>query len=300
MGSSFMERIQRGEILIADGATGTNLQARGLKRGEPSEAWVLDQPNEIVRLHRDFIDAGANIILTCTFGASPLRLEGSSLADRAIEINRQAVALARQAAQTRSVLVAGSIGPAGRLIKPYGPLSRDEVISSYTEQVSILTEAGVDLLVIETQFDLTEASAAIQAAASTSSLPIICSFSFDRGTRTMMGVNPRQMGNEIGKYGIDGIGINCGRSLEDNLNALKELRQTVPDIPIWFKPNAGLPEVDESGATHYTVTPEEMGAKVKSWLQAGAQIVGGCCGTTPEHLHQIAQAAKKVESSLNQ
>jgi 5-methyltetrahydrofolate--homocysteine methyltransferase len=297
MGSSFMERIQRGEILIADGATGTNLQARGLKRGESSEAWVLDQPNEIVRLHRDFIDAGADIILTCTFGASPLRLEDSHLADRAMEINRQAVALARQAAQKEDVLVAGSIGPAGRLIKPYGPLSKEEVITSYMEQAAILTEAGADLLVIETQFDLTEASAAIQAAASTSSLPVICSFSFDRGTRTMMGVNPTQMGREIAKFGIDGIGINCGRSLEDNLNALKELRMVVPDKPIWFKPNAGLPEVDDDGATYYTVTPEEMGAQVKSWLQAGAQIVGGCCGTTPEHLRQITQAAKNVETS---
>jgi len=298
MGALFMQRVRSGEILIADGATGTNLQARGLKRGEASEAWVLERPEEIIRLHRDFIDAGADIILTCTFGASSLRLEGSELADRAMEINRQAVELARQAVQAKDVMIAGSIGPVGRLIKPYGPLDKEEVISSYMEQVTTLSEAGVDLLVIETQFDFTEASAAIQAATSNSTLPIICSFSFDRGTYTMMGINPSQMGKEISKLGVDVIGINCGRSLEDNLNALKELRQAVPDKPIWFKPNAGLPSVDDYGLTYYEVTPAEMGAKVKDWLKAGAQIIGGCCGTTPDHLRQIAQAVRQ-EAKIN-
>ncbi len=291
--SSFLERLHSGDVLVADGATGTNLQARGLSHGTPAEAWVLENPTEIVRLHRDFIQAGADIVLTSTFGGTPLRLAEAGLEGSTTQVNQRAAALARQAADGFTTLVAGSIGPVGQLLKPYGPLEESQVISAYAEQAKALAEGGVDLLLVETQFDLAETRAAIQGARSVSSLPMVCSFSYDRGTRTMMGVSPTQVGRELSVLGVDVLGVNCGRSLEENLQALKELRQAT-DLPIWFKPNAGLPTLDPQGNTVYTITPEAMASQVQEWLSAGARVVGGCCGTSPEHLRQIALAARKA------
>ena len=287
----FRQRLQSGATLIADGATGTNLMARGLPRGASSETWVLEKPEQIVQLHRDFIAAGANIILTSTFSASTLRLAGSALADRVLEINQRAVALARQAAGTET-LVAGSLGPVGQLLKPYGPVEPADAAASYAAQAQALTEAGADLLVVETQFDLAEVRAAIQGVRSASTLPLVCSFSYDRGKRTMMGVSPTQAGKELTALGVEVIGINCGRSLEENLANLHELRQAT-GLPLWFKPNAGLPRLDENANAAYDVTPEQMGQQAPTWLAGGAQIIGGCCGTSPAHLAQIAQAARK-------
>jgi 5-methyltetrahydrofolate--homocysteine methyltransferase len=292
MSNLFLEKLKSGQILVSDGATGTNLFQRGLPRGLSGENWVLEKPEEIVRLERDFVEAGADIILTCTFSASPIRLEGGDLAGRALEINQKAVALARQVVGYKTVLVGASFGPAGKLLKPYGPLSEEDAIHNFAEQAQALDEAGVDLLVVETQFDLNEAKAILRGIRQVSSLPVVCSFSFDRGTRTMMGVKPGQLAAELGDLDVTVLGINCGRSLPENLANLKELRAST-DLPIWFKPNAGLPEVDAQGDPHYAITPEQMGALVPEWLAAGAQIVGGCCGTSPEHLRQIAQAAHR-------
>jgi len=294
-GSTFLQRLQSGEILVSDGATGTNLQARGLTRGTPSEVWVLENPQEILRLHSDFVAAGSDIILTSTFGGSTLRLQHAGLRERAEEVNRRAVALARQAAGEKA-LVAGSLGPLGQMMQPLGPLSEEEAGAAYAAQAKVLSEAGVDLLLVETQFDLAEATAAVNAARSVSSLPLVCSFSYDRGTRTMMGVKPAQMAKHIGALGVDALGINCGRSLEENLQALKELRQAT-DLPIWFKPNAGLPVMDAAGNPTYTLTPEIMGQQVEQWVAAGARVVGGCCGNSPEHVHQIALAAKRLSKA---
>jgi 5-methyltetrahydrofolate--homocysteine methyltransferase len=297
--SPFLERLKSGEILVADGATGTNLQARGLERGAPSETWLFERPDEIIRLHFDFIEAGAQIILTNTFGASPLRLEATSLGGRADEVNQRAVELARQAIRKAGrrageVFIGGSIGPSGGLIKPLGPLNEEQVYDSFSQQVRALANAGVDLLVIETQFDLKEATLAAKAGVDNSQLAMVISFSYDRGTRTMMGVRPSQMASEFIASGleIDLLGVNCGRSLEENLEALKELRAAT-DLPVWFKPNAGLPKTDSQGNSIYELKPEEMGALARVWIENGAQVVGGCCGTSPDHLARIAQAARK-------
>ncbi len=295
--SNFLERIKTGEVLVADGATGTNLQQRGLERGASAEMWVLERPQEIVRLHRDFLAAGADLLLTATFGATAIRLEaagGPALAGRVAEINRRAVALARQAAAEAGrpgTLVAGSVGPTGQLLKPLGPLEASAAEEAFAVQARALVEAGADLLVVETQFDLSEARTALRAARRAGAgIPLVCSFSFDRGTRTMMGVRPSQVAAELGEL-ADVLGINCGRSLDDNFKALGELRAATTR-PLWFKPNAGLPEVDAEGRSTYSVTPEEMGAQAPAWLQAGAHVVGGCCGTSPEHLREIVRAVK--------
>jgi len=288
---TFSEKLQAGAILVSDGATGTNLQARGLAKGMSAERWVLDNPEQIVKLHRDFIEAGSDIILTCTFGGSEIRLAHSDLADRAEEINTRAVELARQAAQGTDVFVAGSIGPTGQMLKPLGPMEEQDAVAAYASQARYLTKAGVDFLVIETQFDLAEAQAALKGTRSVSSLPVVLSFSYDRGTRTMMGVRPAQVVKQFSNAGLAALGINCGRALDENLEALKQLREST-NLPIWFKPNAGLPKLDVEGNPTYEVTPDIMGSHVADWLENGAQIVGGCCGNSPAHLRAIARAAK--------
>lgn len=279
--------------LVADGATGTNLQKRGLPKGMPSDLWVLDNPEAVCQLHRDFIAAGSNLILTDTFGADRVRLGRSGLAERTVELNRKAVELARSAAQGACVYVAGSMGPTGELLQPYGELEESAAEAAFVEQARALVEAGVDLLVVETQFDLTEAKAALRAVRSVSDLPLVCSFSFDRGTRTMMGVKPGQLAAALEPLGVDMLGINCGRSLEDNLQALSELRASTR-LPIWFKPNAGLPRTDPTGESVYDVTPADMGAQVSAWIEGGARVVGGCCGTSPEHVREIALQLKRA------
>lgn len=291
-GLSFLQRIQAGKRLVLDGATGTNLQSRGLPTGTPSDIWVLDKPDEVLRLHRDFIAAGSDLILTNTFGSSRLNLARAGLGARFEETNRKGVALARQAAAETGALVGGSLGPLGEMVEPVGTLRVDDAQAAYAEQARLLAQAGVDLLVVETQFDLNEAQAAVRGAMSATDLPVVCSLSYDRGTRTMMGVKPAQAAQAFAEAGLAAIGINCGRSLEDNLKALQELRAAT-SLPIWFKPNAGLPSSDAEGRMVYDVTPEKMGAQAGAWLEAGAVLVGGCCGTSPAHLAAITEVVKQ-------
>ncbi len=289
--NDFLSNVGAGSLLIADGATGTNLIDQGLPAGLTAESWVLGQPDRIIQLHRDFIDAGAQIILTSTFSATPLRLRGTALDGQSDAVNRKAVELARAAASGSQVYIAGSLGPVGQLIKPYGPLTAAEVEAAYMEQARSLDAAGVDLLVVETQFDMQEIIAAVQGIRQVSTLPLVVSISYDRGRRTMMGLTPTQAVKDLEGLPVDVLGINCGHSLEENLQNLRELRPLTTK-PVWFKPNAGLPHLDASGKTTYDITPADMGALASSWLVAGAQVIGGCCGTTPNHLREIALHVK--------
>lgn len=284
-------RLAAGEVLVSDGATGTNLQRMGLPVGAAAEVWVLENPEAIRRLNRAFIEAGSDILLTCTFGGTPMRLAASGLAEQFEAVNRKAIKITKEAVDGQDVLVAGSIGPIGHMLAPLGTLTEEEAEADFSAQAQLLCEGGVDLIIIETQFNLNEASAAIRGVrAVDSAMLLVCSFSYDRGTRTMMGVRPVDMAEMIGALDVDVVGINCGRSLQENLEVLKQLRQAT-NKPIWFKPNAGLPEMDDDGNPIYSVSPEEMGTQVPEWINAGAQIVGGCCGTSPEHLTEIARVA---------
>jgi len=285
----FISLLKQKKLLVSDGATGTNLIQQGLPSGKTADEWVLENPEKILQLHLDFINAGSDIILTSTFGGSKIRLEQSGLADRFFEINSGAVKIAKEAVNNTSTLIAGSMGPLGHMLKPMGLLDEKDAEKYYQEQAKVLSDSGVDLLLIETQFDLTEASIGVNAALSISNLPVICSLSFDRGTKTMMGVSPAKFAQTIGKSGVAALGINCGKSLEGNLNSLKELADAT-DLPIWFKPNAGFPKLTNSGLSVYDVTPEIMASNVESWIASGAKIIGGCCGTSPAHLHAIADA----------
>ena len=251
--AGFIERLQSGEILVSDGATGTNLQKVGLVSGQSPEAWVLEQPGKILALAESFVDAGSDIILTCTFGGTRLRLRESPLASQVVEINQRAVDLARKAASKRTdVLVGGSLGPTGLLMKPYGPMTPEEAAASYEEQAKALVEAGVDLLVIETMFALDEAKSALEGARRVTDLPTIVSFSYDRGVRTMMGVKPAQVTSTFLPLGASVIGANCGTTLENMEKILQEYRAAAPDAILWAKPNAGLPEMGADNQAVYT------------------------------------------------
>jgi 5-methyltetrahydrofolate--homocysteine methyltransferase len=295
MTSPFLEEIRAGKVWIADGATGTNLQRRGLPPGQPGEVFVLQNPAAIEELAQEFIAAGGQIILTCTFGGNRLRLRRAGLEGELLTINQRAVELARRAARGSPVLIGGSMGPSGEMMQPYGTLGEEEVRQSFAEQARILSESGVDLLVLETFYDLSEARAAVEGVRSVSDLPLVLSFSFDRGRKTMMGVSPTRMAEAVTDWAVDVLGINCGRSLEDNLANLRELRAVTP-LPIWFKPNAGLPVSDERGGLSYTVHPQDMAEALPAWLEGGAQVIGGCCGTSPEHLRAIADAVHRLRA----
>ena len=286
--NEFLARLADNAVFVSDGATGTNLQQMGLPVGAAAEVWVLENPDAIRQLNQDFVNAGADILLTCTFGATRTRLEASNLASEFTNINRQAIEITQGVAKGKDILVGGSIGPTGHMLEPLGTLSAAEAEADFSAQAQLLCEGGVDLIVIETQFDLNEASAAVRGVrAVDSAIPLVVSFSYDRGTRTMMGVDAQKMAATIGEMAVDILGVNCGRSLQENLQVLQELRQATAK-PIWFKPNAGMPEMDDDGKPTYSVSPKEMGAWVPIWMESGAQIVGGCCGTSPEHLAEIA------------
>jgi 5-methyltetrahydrofolate--homocysteine methyltransferase len=291
--NKFLERLQSGETLIADGSTGASLQKMGLQPGILPEELVLDQPEMVLRLASGFVAAGSDIILTNTFGGTRLHMKQSKYVDRVVEINVRAAELARQSASARDgVLVAGSIGPIGLLMKPYGPLTVEEATATFTEQARALVEGGVDLLVIETMFAFEEADAAFKGARSVTDLPIVVSFSYDRGVRTMMGVKPADMFNRYKEMGAAMIGANCGTTLENMEKIQQEYATTQPGFPLWAKPNAGLPRLVD-GETVFDVTPEQMAEYAKKYVALGARVVGGCCGNLPEHIAAIAKAVKQ-------
>ena len=292
--AGFLERLQNEKVLVSDGATGTNLQKVGLIGGIIPESWVLEQPEKILNLESAFVEAGSDIILTCTFGGTKLRLRESPLGQRVEEINRRAAEIAREAANKRpGALVAGSMGPTGLLIKPYGPATTEEVADTYEEQTRGLVLGGVDLLVIETMFAVNEAQAAVEGVRRVTDLPVIISFSYDRGTRTMMGTKPSDVVKTFKSMDVSVIGANCGTTLDNMETILKEYMSTDPDLVYWIKPNAGLPELGEDNQAVYKVTPAAMAEYAQKFVAAGARIVGGCCGSTPEHIAAIAIKVKQ-------
>ena len=290
--NKFLERLEAGEVFVADGATGTNLQQVGLGAGMHAEDWVLDQPDKILELERAFVAAGSDIILTCTFGGTRLRLQGARHAREVEAINRHACGLACEAARGHAnVLVGGSMGPLGQLLKPYGPIVAEEARSAFREQAEALARGGADLLVIETHFAFEEATTAFEAARSVTDLPIVVSFSYDRGTRTMMGARPADVIKTYKAMGATLVGANCGTTLENMETVLKEYASAEPGFPMWAKPNAGMPRL-EGAQTVYDVGPATMASFAGKYVELGARVVGGCCGSTPDHVAAIARTVK--------
>lgn len=291
--NKFLERLNGGEILVADGATGSNLQKMGLKPGKPPEDLVIDDPDTILNLASSFARAGSDIILTCTFGGTRLRMKDSKYQDRAPEVNMRAAEIARKAAALNNGLVAGSMGPVGGIIKPYGPLEFEDVKATFAEQAKALADGGVDFLLIETMFAIEETTAAFEGARSVTDLPIVVSFSYDRGTRTMMGVKPKDVIRKYSEMGAAMVGANCGTTLENMEAVVKEYAAALPGAPLWVKPNAGVPHMDiETEQGVYDMGPEDMANFARRYVELGARVVGGCCGNTAEHIAAIVRAVK--------
>ena len=286
-----LQRLASGGVLIADGATGTMLQAAGLPVGTPGEAWILERPEEIMQLHRAHVEAGSQIILTSTFGATRARLKAAGLDVQVTEINRQAAELARQMAGD-DVYVAGDIGPSGEMMVPIGSLTYKAAVELFAEQAQALAAGGVDFIYIETMSDLQEAKAAVEGARKGCDLPVFCSFSFDTHGRTSMGVSPSQAAQAMAELGVPVTGANCGHAPEEVLDRLPEMRGAAPDAYLVAKPNAGVPRMIKRQAV-YDATPERMADLARRYVDLGARIVGACCGSSPAHIAAIGAAIRE-------
>ena len=272
--------------LVLDGATGTQLQKRGFTGGVCTEQWVLEHPEAILAVQRDYIEAGSNIVYAPTFSANRVKLGESGLAEHTSDFNRRLAALSRQAAGGRA-LVAGDIAPTGKFLSPIGDAGFDELVDIYTEQAAALEAGGVDLFVIETTMTLPEARAALLAVKSVSEKPVFVTFTCDAGGHTLTGTDVTAALSVMQGMGADAFGLNCSVGPEDMLVQLRRLRK-IAQIPLIAKPNAGLPEVI-GGQTVYRCTPEEFIRCLPEFAAAGVGVFGGCCGTGPEHIREIAR-----------
>jgi len=293
MSSKLAEWLENGAVLVADGATGAELQAAGLQAGTIPEEWNLSHPDTIEALHLSYLDAGSKIIVSNTFGANRVKLARAGREDFVAEANLRGVEIARRAAEPYGALVAGDMGPSGGLLEPLGALTYDKAVEAYGEQARYLEEAGVDCIWIETMSDLNEARAAVHAVRQTTSLPVLCSLSFDTHGRTMMGVKPADAAEELGQLGVTAVGGNCGASLDDMLQVVRDMAEVIPGYPLIAKPNAGLPRLVD-GVSVYDTSPAEMARYAVQCVAAGARIVGGCCGSTPTHIMAIAEAVNSL------
>jgi methionine synthase / methylenetetrahydrofolate reductase(NADPH) len=280
------------KTLLADGAMGTMLHARGVSFTNCFDELNLTNPAAVADIHREYIEAGAQLIITNTFGANRFKLGKHGMQDHLTEINRAGVELARRAVAAsfkENVLVAGDVGPLGVRIAPYGRVKPEEARSAFAEQIKALADAGVDLIVIETMSDLYEIQEAIKAVKETCALPIIASVTFTRDDRTLLGDDPAKVARKLREEGADVIGVNCSGGPSQLLRILKQMKQTVPDGRFWVKPNAGWPE-QVGGRIMYPADADYFGKYAISFREAGANIVGGCCGTTPQHISAMKRA----------
>ncbi|MFO7696696.1 MAG: homocysteine S-methyltransferase family protein [Anaerolineae bacterium] len=280
--------LAEGVLIIGDGAIGTMLQARGLPAGTMPEAWSASHPDEVQAVHAAYLAAGAQYLTTNSFGATRIRLGEGGLGDSVAEFNERAVDLVRKAAAGRA-WVAGSVGPTGKLMQPYGDLSLAEAEDVYAEQIEALLAAGVDLIVVETHHDAEEAGAAVRMALQLGSVPVFCSFAFNPRGRTMMGLKAGDAATLMEALGVSAVGANCGDG-PDAVAAALELMRAVTRLPLLAKSNAGIPQLGSDATTVWDIEAEAMARHARRFAELGARIVGGCCGTGPAHIAAIAAA----------
>jgi len=277
--------------VITDGALGTQLLERGLASGECPDTWNLSRPADVEEVIRSYVDAGSEIVLTNTFRANRIALEGYGLAGKIEEINLAGVEIAQRAAAGRAAVFA-SVGPSGKMLAA-GEVAEAELKQAFAEQAQILAVAGVDGFAVETMSDLAEAKVALVALGATG-LPVVVSLVFDSGKerdRTMTGVTPENAAQELTTAGADVIGANCGRGIAGYISVCQRLHAST-ERPIWIKPNAGLPEMFE-GKVVYKTTPEECASFIPALLQAGASFIGGCCGTGPDFIRAVGDTLRR-------
>ena len=287
----FREFVNKGPIIL-DGATGTNLMAAGMPIGVCPEAWILEHKEVLLNLQRGYVEAGTNIVYAPTFTGNRIKLEEYGLADRITEINTELVRLSREAVGDKT-LVAGDMTMTGQQLFPLGELMFEELVEVYKEQASILDKAGADLFVVETMMSLQECRAAVLAIKEVSDKPVMVTLTYNEDGRTLYGTPPEAAVVVLQSLGVDVIGINCSTGPMEMIEPVKIMAEYAT-IPILAKPNAGLPELVD-GETVYRMTPEEFAEAGAALVEAGAAIVGGCCGTTPEHIAALTAKVKGME-----
>jgi 5-methyltetrahydrofolate--homocysteine methyltransferase len=291
--AGIVEKVKSGNVLVSDGAWGTFLQKKGLGPGECPELWNVTHRDDVLDIAKSYIEAGADMIETNSFGASSFKLAHYGLDKRAAELNTAAAGISRAAAGPSKHVIA-SIGPTGKMLIT-GEVTEEQLYGAFKEQAVALEKGGADALCIETMSALDEACIAIRAAKENTGLEILCTFTFEKTQdgeyRTMMGVSPQDMVPAVVGAGARIIGANCGNGMERMIEIVAQMRTVDKNIPILVHANAGLPQVVD-GTTVFPETPAQMAALTPKLIEAGANIVGGCCGTTPEHIRAIARAAR--------
>lgn len=290
--ASINELLVKNGYVVTDGAMGTVLFAAGLEQGDPPELWNLKHPERVAQVHQAYIDAGSRIILTNTFGGNRLRLALHNAAEQVPAANKAAAQILRGIADQSGleILVAGDIGPTGEVLAPYGEMAFQDVKQAFKEQAAALIEGGVDLIWIETMSDLEEVRAAFEAAREVSQeVPIVTTMTFDTHGRTMMGVTPEKAFETLSGFGAAALGGNCGNGPEEIIEVVTKMHGINPDTILVAKANAGIPEL-VAGKAVYRASPETMANYAVQSYQAGARLIGACCGSTPDHIAAISQA----------
>jgi 5-methyltetrahydrofolate--homocysteine methyltransferase len=293
--ASILKKVNAGNVLVSDGAWGTFLHEKGLQAGECPELWNITHREEVLDIARSYVDAGADMIETNSFGGSPFKLTHYGLFERAIEINEAAAAISREAAGD-DLFVLGSIGPTGKILI-MGDVTEEKMYDGFKVQSTALQMGGVDAVCIETMSALDEACLAVKAAKENTNLEILCTMTFERTVsgeyRSMMGVSPSEMVPALLDAGADIVGTNCGNGMARMVDIVREIRSVDSKVPILVHANAGAPVVRD-GKTVFPETPEETAGHVEALISAGANIVGGCCGTTPEHIRLIVSKVRSL------
>ena len=289
------ELLKNKKVLVSDGAWGTFLQRKGLKPGECPELWNRTHRGDVLEIALSYINSGSDMIETNSFGANRFKLEKYGLENHVSELNRLAAEISREAAGPVK-MVLGSVGPTGKILM-MGDVTEEELYEVFKEQALALEEGGADAIVVETMTDLDEARIAVQAAAENTKCEVICTMTFDKirggGFRTMMGIAPSEIPGVLRQAGATVIGANCGNGIADMVDIVREIRSADGEIPILVHANAGMPELRD-GETVFPETPEEMASWVKAIADAGACIIGGCCGTTPDHICSVRRMVDTI------
>jgi len=279
------KRLTEEKIIILDGATGTQLQKRGMPAGVCPEQWVIEHPDTIIEIQKEYIDAGSDIVYTCTFGGNKIKLDSFGLGEKTVEINRKLAQLSKQAAGSKA-LVAGDIAPTGRFLAPLGDMDFEECVNAYKIQVEGLLEGGVDLFVIETMMDIQEARAALLAVKESCSLPVIVTMTYDSNGRTLTGTDPVTALITLQSMGADAVGCNCSAGPEGMLEFIRTMKPYAK-VPLIAKPNAGLPKLVD-GVSVFDMDAGNFGSYAADFVEAGVNLFGGCCGTSPEYIYEIS------------
>ncbi len=291
------ELLKTGEPILLDGAMGTMLIDAGLEQGECPEMWNIEHPERVAAIHREYIQAGSQLVLTNSFGGTHFRIKmhDSNLGERVVELNKAAAQVARAEADSapHTVIVAGSMGPTGQLMEPMGTLTPETAKEAFAEQAQGLLEGGVDVFWIETMSDLNEVKAAIEGVRSVSDLPISATMSFDTHGHTMMGISPVKAVEALSPLDILVVGANCGTGSDELEEAIKAMREAYPDAVLVAKANAGIPHVTGEGDVVYDGSPELMAEYALNVREIGATLIGGCCGSNPTHIRAMAEALGK-------